>query len=454
MKDKNKTKDQLINEMVKLRQRIAEFEASETERKQAEEELRKTKEKYKTLTENVNVGVYRNSVGPKGKFIEANPAIVKMFGYKSKEEFLSINVADLYQKPKDRKKFNEKMLRVGFVKNEELQLKRKGGAPFIGSVSAVAVKDEKGKVKYYDGTIEDITERKRAEEALRKNERRFRDIVENALEWIWEVDTNGKYIYASPSIENILGYKPEKVLGKHFYDLFHPEDRKELKKAAFELFAKKQPFRELINRNVHKNGKTVWLSTSGVPILDEKGNLLGYRGADTDITERKQAEEELRILATTDALTGVLNRGSGLLLFGKQLQLSKRSNSKLSICYLDVDDLKEINDTYGHQEGDEVLRLVSKLSKEILREADIICRLGGDEFLLILPQCSVDKAIVVWERIAKKVVAFNARKTKPYIISLSRGFAEFDSTDEKSVDQLIAIADQDMYKDKHLKSAN
>ncbi len=81
---------------------------------------------------------------------------------------------------------------------------------------------------------------------------------------------------------------------KHFYDLFHPEDREEWKKAAFETFAEKRPFREFINRNVHKNGKTVWLSTSGVPILDEEGTLLGYRGSDTDITERKRVEEALR----------------------------------------------------------------------------------------------------------------------------------------------------------------
>ncbi len=134
------------------------------------------------------------------------------------------------------------------------------------------------------------TELKRAETALREDEERFRDIAETTLEWLWEVDANGKYTYASPVSEKILGYKPGEILKKHFYDLFHPDDREELKKAAFETFAQKQPFREFINRNIHKNGKTVWLLTSGVPVLDEKGKLLGYRGVDIDITERKQAE--------------------------------------------------------------------------------------------------------------------------------------------------------------------
>ena len=116
-------------------------------------------------------------------------------------------------------------------------------------------------------------ERKQAEKTLQKSEKRFRDITENALEWIWECDTNGKYIYASPIVEEILGYKPEEVLKKHFYDLFHPEDRQELKKAAFEVFSKKQPFREFINRNVHKDGKTVWLSTSGFLYSMRKGTF-------------------------------------------------------------------------------------------------------------------------------------------------------------------------------------
>ncbi len=139
-----------------------------------------------------------------------------------------------------------------------------------------------------------IAERKKAEEELKESERRFRDILENTLEWVWETDANGKYTYASPIVEQLIGYKPKEVFEKHFYDLFHPEDREQLKKAAFEVFSKKEPFQEFMNRNVHKNGKTVWLSTSGVPILDKTGKLLGYRGADTDVTDRKRTEEALR----------------------------------------------------------------------------------------------------------------------------------------------------------------
>jgi len=143
--------------------------------------------------------------------------------------------------------------------------------------------------------MRDITERKRVDEELQKSEERFKQIIENAVEWIWELDAQGLYTFASPMVRNILGYRPEEVVGiKHFYDFFHTEDRESLKKAAFEVFEGQRPFREFVNRNVRKDGETVWLSTSGVPFRDEKGKFLGYRGADTDITERKRFEETLR----------------------------------------------------------------------------------------------------------------------------------------------------------------
>jgi PAS domain S-box-containing protein len=148
-----------------------------TERRKAEEALSESEEKYRTLTDNVNVAVFRNRPGPKGRFIEVNPAMVKMFDYKSKKEFLKLNVSDLYQNQGDIKKFSRKMLRDGFVKNEELKLKKKDGTPIVCSESTVVVKDEKGRARYFDGIIEDITERKRVEEDLRESKEQMRNLA-------------------------------------------------------------------------------------------------------------------------------------------------------------------------------------------------------------------------------------------------------------------------------------
>ena len=142
-----------------------------TNRKQAEQELQESINRYKTLTHNLNVGVYRTTSKSEAKFIEANPALVKMFLYENKDEFLSLKVADLYQYPDDRKFFIKKLLKTGVVKNEELNLKRKDGTPFIGSVSSVVVKDEAGNAKYHDGIIEDASDRKRLESQIQQVEK-------------------------------------------------------------------------------------------------------------------------------------------------------------------------------------------------------------------------------------------------------------------------------------------
>lgn len=258
-----------------------------TERKRALEALRESEEKYKTLTSNINVGVYRNTVGPKGKFIEANPAIVKMFGYKSREEFLALNVANLYQNPADRKKFNEKMLKFGYVRDEELQLKKKDETPFIGSVSAVAAKDEKGKVMYYDGIIEDITERKRAEEALRIKD----SAMASSISAIAITDLEGNLTYVNNSFLKLWGYDSvEEVLGKLAVKFWQVEE-----KASEVLEAshyKGSWVGELVAMRKDDSLFDVHLQASRV--TDKAGKPICMMASFIDITERKRIEKEIK----------------------------------------------------------------------------------------------------------------------------------------------------------------
>ncbi len=129
---------------------------------------------------------------------------------------------------------------------------------------------------------------------LNRSEKRFEEVAENSGDWIWEVNTEGLYTYSSPVVEELLGYTPQEIVGKnYFYDFFAPDRREELKKAAFEAFAKQEKFGGFVNPNIHKNGSAVILETHGAPIIDDRGNLCGYRGADRDITERKRVEERL-----------------------------------------------------------------------------------------------------------------------------------------------------------------
>ncbi len=140
----------------------------------------------------------------------------------------------------------------------------------------------------------EMDERRQAEAALRESDERFRQVAENAGEWIWEVDAQGLYRYCSPVAEKIVGYTPAELVGhKHFYDLFAPEVKESMTAGALGAFEEKAPFRDFTNSVVHKDGRIVMVETHGAPMLDEHGALLGYRGTDTDITERKRAQADL-----------------------------------------------------------------------------------------------------------------------------------------------------------------
>lgn len=144
------------------------------------------------------------------------------------------------------------------------------------------------------GIIRDITERKRAEEALRTSEQTVRALVETSRDWIWAIDLSGKHIYCNPAIEAILGYRPEDMIGKRSLDLMHSDDRRVIEGRMPKWIAEKQGWSNLLIRWRHKDGSWRYLESNAVPMLDAAGKLTGYRGVDRDTTDRKRAEEELR----------------------------------------------------------------------------------------------------------------------------------------------------------------
>jgi PAS domain S-box-containing protein len=281
-------------ELLQLLIRIFEVIHLREEKKNAEEYLRDSEEKYRTLVNNVNVGVYRNSCGPYGQFIQVNPAMIRIFGYDSIEEFMKIPVADLYQDPNERKRYIEKIQAIGSVKDEELRMKKRNGMPIWVSVTARVQYNETGDIQWIDGVLHDITKRKKAEEALHKSEEKFRSLVETVSDWIWEIDLNGVYTYSSPRAKEFLGYDAEEIIGKTPFDLMPEEEAKRISDVFKDIVKSKKPFTNLENTCIHKDGRYIILETSGVPILDMQGHLLGYRGIDHDITERKLAEEEIK----------------------------------------------------------------------------------------------------------------------------------------------------------------
>ena len=178
------------------------------------------------------------------------------------------------------------------------------------------------------------------------------------------------------------------------------------------------------------------------------------RDLEIDIGKRKKIEEKLEKLVRIDSLTGCYSRGYGLGLLDRQIKLSYRSKSPLLLAFLDIDNFKSINDTLGHDEGDKALKEVSSLFKSTLREIDIICRMGGDEFLLIFPDNSLKDASLIRERLNKNLTKLNQTLKKSYKIGLSIGLSCYDPDNPQSADELIRIADKKMYEDKKNKRYN
>lgn len=167
-----------------------------------------------------------------------------------------------------------------------------------------------------------------------------------------------------------------------------------------------------------------------------------------EISDRIRAEEELKHLATTDAMTGAYNRGAGLSLLRNQLMILSHKGSFFSMCYIDINGLKYVNDSFGHFEGDELLIIICNCIKGAIRDDDILFRMGGDEFMIVFPDCTKRSAETIIKRIIVDIAAEGKKQQKPYPISFSYGTVQVDADNEKPVDELIEIADKRMYEHK------
>lgn len=167
-----------------------------------------------------------------------------------------------------------------------------------------------------------------------------------------------------------------------------------------------------------------------------------------EIEKRKAIEEELKLFASTDALTNIYNRRSGRLFLEHRCKLSNRDKTKFVICFADVNGLKIINDTYGHNEGDELIITISNILRKSIRESDFVFRLGGDEFIVVFINTDLQNSAILWDRINFSIKLYNSKTKKPYKISVSHGFAEYNPEYPRTIEQLIAFADEEMYKGK------
>jgi two-component system, cell cycle sensor histidine kinase and response regulator CckA len=252
-----------------------------------EEALRPNEERYRKIFENGPLGI--GLADMQNHIIEANPALCQMLGY-TEEEITKLTIIDTIH-PDDLQKNLEMLeqLRQNKISKYTIEIRcpRKGGGLIWVNITVSCVWDEAGNPLYRLSLMENITERKLIED-------RFRDIVISSNDWVWEVDSAGRYIYVSNTINKVLGYEPHEIIGKTPFDLMPPEEAVRVGEAFAVIAKDRQPIKDLENWNITKNGERVCLLTNGVPILGDNGEFLGYRGVDKDITERKKADEALQ----------------------------------------------------------------------------------------------------------------------------------------------------------------
>ena len=606
-----------------------------TEHKRVENALRESEEKFRTIFDKASDGILIADAITK-KFLQGNTTICSMLRY-TKEEIESLTVNDIHP-PQDISHVLdefEKQAKGEKVLAEDLPVLRKDGSIFYADVCASPAII--GGVHCLLGIFRDTTERKRAEEALRESEERYRALVENASDIVFRIDDTGHFAFVNPAALHITGYEEKEIIGRHYPTLIRPDMREEAMRFFGRQFVKGIPNTYSEYPVIVKGGREIWLGQN-TQLIFQDGKVVAFQAVARDITERKRAEEELRrnqhvsdrlaqeiaiiaeigkvvgsnldieevyesfaaevqklilfdrlavnlhsphdenvrvayifgetisgrgkgelfplkgsvseVLTKTraglysyrekgqeidqrfdnyaatvqeglrslmgvpliyrdevigslhfrsktpnaytdrdlqlaerigaqiagaianaqlftdrkrmeeeiremslrDQLTDLYNRRGFITLAEQQIRVANRAKRAMLLTFIDLDGLKGINDTLGHEEGDRALIDAANVLRQTFRESDVITRLGGDEFAVL----SIDAADMNPEDLSKRlqenIDVGNATETRPYKLAMSWGTAVYDPGSPLSLDELMSSADERMYAQKKAKS--
>jgi diguanylate cyclase (GGDEF)-like protein/PAS domain S-box-containing protein len=383
-----------------------------------------------------------------GLFVEINEGFTNLSGYTWEDVKGKTTLdIDIWYDPTERQKFVILLTDTGSVENMEFKFRRKNGKPLIGLLSARTI--ELNKELHILTVVHDITSRKKMEEKLRENEQKYRFLAENSVDVIWHINNSFRIDYISPADETTRGYKREEVLGQPIWNFFKPEGVKLIRE---KIEHQRQKGTVSDNTDITrfevqqkcKDGTWIWTEICAAPHYN-KGELIGYHGISRDITEKKQLLDELYHQATIDDLTRIPNRRHFMYLAEKEMKSAKRYHHPISIVVIDFDNLKQINDTYGHFAGDRALSVFARIVQQIIREVDILGRFGGDEFLILLPETSQEQAFRVMERINQVLDSSPIfYQDESFSLSVSSGIASIENWTD-TLEDLLKRADAALY---------
>ncbi len=350
-------------------------------RKRAEEASRDAEERYRALIELAPDGVLVSC----GGIVEyANPAAARLLKAGHPRRLLGLHT-DSFVHPQDLPRARERRAYIeagpGSTEFEERRLCCLDDSEAVAEAAGVSYL-ERGRL-VVQTVLRDISEQRKARALAAEREQRFHDVLEVAAEFVWETDSAWRYTFLSGRVEAVLGYLRHEMLGRAPREFMSLADSQALAGWFRRHGEHAEAFRDIEHRALSKAGRAVWLSFSGVPVLDAEGRLAGYRGTGADITARKQAEERIQYLATRDALTGLPSRVLLAERANQAILAAARNRGRLALLYLDLDRLDLVNRSLGHAAGDALLRAVAERLRGSLRRDDTLARLGGDEFVLL-----------------------------------------------------------------------
>ena len=320
----------------------------------------------------------------------------------------------------------------------------------------VVKRDETGQPLRMTGMVMDITDdvmlQRQRDDAVRQlaeSEERHRLLAENAWDVIWTMGVDGSITYVSPSVQRVRGFTPAEAAAQTLDQIHTPDSARQVTEYFTALYAamaagEVPPIYHGEREYYRKDGSIMLGELQVIPQVDDNGNVVQILGVTRDVSDRRHFEDELNRLAVTDPLTGVWNRRQGDRLFVADLAEARRSGNAVSLLMVDIDGFKKVNDTHGHQVGDQVLVTISQILNDQLRSSDILARWGGDEFVILLPQCTSADAAVIAEKLRERVSATEIDGLGPLTVSI--GVAEMNTDDDR--DSLLRWADIAMYRAK------
>jgi diguanylate cyclase (GGDEF)-like protein/PAS domain S-box-containing protein len=439
------------------------------EKNQSALALRESEEKYRRLFDRASLGIFQST--PEGKAISVNPAFARMFGYDSIEDALQNikNVSiDIFVDPNRRAEILRMMEANPQLRTFENVYRRKDGSSFIGNLNTMPVLNSNRQLVRIEGIIEDITSRKQIENTLKESEELFRMAFENTHVGMNLVDLEGRFLKVNPQICEMFGYSSAELEGKYVNEVTHPDYQAETSSFIQQAIQGRSDHSEFEKLYIHKNGSLVWGQVSSSLVRDVTGIPLYFISHIQDITARKQTESELRKLresletancdlqtalireqelSHTDVLTGIYNRRYLFELAEHKFAVASRYGQALAVMMFDIDHFKNINDTYGHAVGDQMLRSVAQIARAELRSADVIGRYGGEEFIVLLPMTNAAQAALLAERIRAGVAALRVSTEKgDASVTLSIGIVEkMVSFPAESLEEIFRRVDRAMY---------